>query len=66
MVQKLGEGENRKFLINGLQTGKLSDKCLLINVLNVMNCSLTAEVVKGIPAFIIYLTKEYFNYVKMQ
>lgn len=66
MVQKLGEGKNRKFLINGLQTGNLTGKCFLkMNVLNANELLITAEVVKGIPAFIIYFTIEYFNYVKM-
>lgn len=56
-----------KFLINGLQTGNLSGKCFLtMNVLNAKELFIMAEVVKGIPAFIIYFTIEYFNYVKMQ
>lgn len=47
MVQKLGEGKNRKFLINGLQTGNLSGKCFLtMNVLNANELFITAEVVK--------------------
>lgn len=38
---------------------------LTMNVLNANELFKTVEVVKGIPAFIIYFTIECFNYVKM-